>query len=294
MIRSMTGYGRAETSGPRQVLLVELKSVNHRHLDVSLKLPRAMSALEADARRLVQSAVQRGRVDVAVSVLPVEGAAPALVTLNLAQAREYAEIARKVADELNLVGGPTVGWVLEQPGVVSREAEPALADESVWPLFEDALTRALGDLVARREAEGLALRRELETLSAGLATHVDTMAERAPVAVARRTARLRERMQALLGETAIDEARIATEAAVWAEKTDIGEELARLRAHLGQLAGLLEAGGAVGRTLDFLIQEMNREANTVGAKADDLEISQAVIAVKSILEKLREQAQNIE
>jgi uncharacterized protein (TIGR00255 family) len=294
MIRSMTGYGRAETAGPRQTLLVEVKSVNHRHLDVSLKLPRALGSLEADARRLVQAAVQRGRVDVAVSILPVEGGAQTPVSLNLGQAREYAEIARRLADELNLVGGPTVAWLLEQPGVVSREAEPTLGDAHAWPLFEHALTRALGDLVARREAEGQVLRRELDGLSAGVGAHVDLIAERAPVTVERRTARLRDRLQTLLAGTTIDETRIATEVAVWAEKTDISEELTRLRAHLGQLGALLEEGGAVGRTLDFLIQEMNREANTIASKADDLDISQAVIAIKSILEKLREQAQNIE
>jgi uncharacterized protein (TIGR00255 family) len=294
MIRSMTGYGRAESAGARHAVAVEVKSVNHRHLDVALKLPRAMSGLEADARRLVQSAIQRGRVDVAVSVLPVEGSAPTPITLNLPQAREYAEIARHLADELNLVGGATVSWLLEQPGVLCREAEPALPDDRAWPLFEDALARGLADLVARREAEGLALRRELEALARGLGAHVDAIADRAPVAVERRTARLRERIQALVGGTGVDESRLATEVAVWAEKTDISEELARLRAHLGQFGGLLEAGGAVGRTLDFVIQEMNREANTIASKADDLEISQAVIAVKSLLEKLREQAQNIE
>ncbi len=294
MICSMTGYGRAEASGPRLALTVEVKSVNHRHLDVALKLPRAMSSLEPDARRLVQSTVQRGRVDVAVSLLPVEGSAATPLSVDLVQAREYAEVAQRLADELNLVGGPTVPWLLEQPGVITREAEPSLTPEEARPLFESALKQALGEMVARREAEGEALRRELGALSADLATQVDVIAERAPAAVARRTARLRERIQSLLGGAAIDEMRIATEVAVWAEKTDFSEETARLRAHLEQLRLLLAEGGSVGRTLDFVIQEMNREANTVGSKADDLEISQAVIAVKSILEKLREQVQNIE
>ncbi len=294
MIRSMTGYGRAEVSGPRLALLVECKSVNHRHLDVALKLPRAVASLELDARRLVQAQVQRGRVEIAVSLLPVEGGILNPLSVDLVQAREYVEIARRLADETNLVGGATVAWLLEQPGVISREAEPVLTAEEAWPLLERALTQALGELVARREAEGEALRRELLTLSAALTAQVDVIAERAPVAVARRAARLRERIQSLLGEATIDESRIATEVAVWAEKTDISEELARLGAHLNQLALLLREGGSVGRTLDFLFQEMNREVNTVGSKADDLEISQAVIAAKSTLEKLREQAQNIE
>jgi len=294
MIRSMTGYGRAEAAGPRLVLAVECKSVNHRHLDIALKLPRAMTSLEPDARRLIQSAIQRGRIDVSVSLLPVEGGSLNPLAVNLAQAREYVEVARRLADETNLVGGATVAWLLEQPGVITREAEPALTPEEAWPLLERALTQALGELAARRETEGEALRRDLLGLHAALGVQVDLIAERAPLAVARRAARLRERIQSLLGETVVDEARLATEVAVWAEKTDIAEELARLRAHLDQLALLLREGGMVGRTLDFLIQEMNREVNTVGSKADDLEISQTVIAAKSALEKLREQAQNIE
>jgi uncharacterized protein (TIGR00255 family) len=294
MIRSMTGYGRAEAAGPRLGLAVEVKSVNHRHLDVAVKLPRAIASLEMDARRLVQSAVQRGRVDVSVSLVPVEGQSLNPLTLNLAQAREYMAIARRLADETSLVGGATVAWLLDQPGVITRDGEPAITAEEAWPLLEQTVTRALGELVVRRETEGEVLRGELRAFHAALAAQVAVISARAPVAVERRSARLRERIEALRGEAPIDETRIATEVAVWAERTDISEELARLRAHLDQLAQLLDDGGPVGRTLDFLIQEINREVNTVGSKADDLEISQAVIATKSVLEKLREQTQNIE
>jgi uncharacterized protein (TIGR00255 family) len=294
MIRSMTGYGRAEAAGLRLTLSVECKSVNHRHLDVSLKLPRAITSLEADARRLVQSAVVRGRVEVSVVLNPVAGGALGTLSVNLGQAREYAEIARRLADDLGLGGGLTIDWLLAQPGVISREAEPTLAAEEGWPLLEQALRAALGELEIRRRTEGQALGQELLVLHAGLGGYVDVMAERAPAAVHRRTARLRERIHSLLGNAVVDEARIATEVAVWAEKTDITEELARLRAHLAEFAALLARGGTIGRTLDFLIQELNREVNTVGSKADDLEISQAVIAAKGALEKLREQAQNIE
>lgn len=294
MIRSMTGYGRAEAAGARAVVSVECRSVNHRHLDVSLKLPRVLTGFEPDARRLVQSAVQRGRVDVSVALAPVEGVVLNPFTVNLAQAREYSEAARRLADALELPDGPTLGWLIAQPDVLSREEQPALSAEEMWPLLERALTGALAELVSRRASEGRALARELETLGGGLAAHVETVAQRAPAAVARRASRLRERMQAMLGDAALDESRLAAEAAVWADKTDISEELARLRAHLAQLAALLAEGGPVGRTLDFLIQEIHREVNTVGSKADDLEISQAVIAAKSALEKMREQAQNIE
>lgn len=294
MIRSMTGYGRAEAAGARLALTVECKSVNHRHLDIALKLPRGFASLELDARRLVQSAAQRGRVDVSVSVGPIEGGTLNPLAINVPQAREYLEAGRAMAAALSLVGDPTVTWLLEQPGVLSREAEPSLGTEDAWALLEPALTSALAELVARREAEGEALGRELAGLCDALTAQVDLIAERAPVAVDRRASRLRERMQALLGDATVDEARVISEVAVWAEKTDISEELARLRAHLEQVARLLADGGTIGRTLDFMIQEMNREVNTVGSKADDLEISQAVIAAKSVLEKLREQVQNLE
>lgn len=294
MIRSMTGYGRAEAAGARTILSVECKSVNHRTLDVSLKLPRVLNGFESDARRLIQSTVQRGRVDVSVAVTAAEGAVLNPLSVNLAQAREYTEAARTLAEALDLADGPSLGWVMAQSGVLTREEQAPLAPDEAWPLLERALSAALAELLQRRETEGGALGQELAGLGAGLAGHVDTVARRAPAAVERRAARLRERMQAMLAGAEIDQARLATEVAVWADKTDVTEELVRLRAHLAQLTALLAGDGPVGRTLDFLIQEINREVNTIGSKADDLEISQAVIAAKSTLEKMREQAANLE
>jgi len=150
----MTGYGRSEASGSRLCLGIEVKSVNHRHLDVAIKLPRTLSALEADMRRLVQSAVQRGRIDVAVNLSPLPGRPLGSLSVDLALAREYADTARQLGDELGLVGGPTVTWLLEQPGIVQKEAEPPLAPEEAWPLLDGALRQALSELVKRREVEG--------------------------------------------------------------------------------------------------------------------------------------------
>jgi uncharacterized protein (TIGR00255 family) len=294
MIRSMTGYGRAEASGARTIVAVECKSVNHRHLDVSLKLPRLLAGFEPDARRLIQSAVQRGRVDVTVTVTAAEGLVLNPLTIDLAQAKEYADAARRLAEALDLADGPSLGWVIGQSGVLTREDQPSLSAEDAWPVLEKALSAALAEMVERRETEGAALTQELAGLGSVLAGYVDAAAQRAPVAVERRAARLRERMQAMLAGAALDPARLATEVAVWADKTDVSEELARLRAHLAQLATLLAGDGPVGRTLDFLIQEIHREVNTIGSKADDLEISQAIIAAKSTLEKMREQVQNLE
>jgi uncharacterized protein (TIGR00255 family) len=294
MIRSMTGYGRAEVAGSRLALSVECKSLNHRHLDIALRLPRALSALELDARRVIQGAVQRGRVEVSVGVAPIEGAPSADLTINMAQARAYVEMVRRTGDELKLGGVPTLQWLLEQPGVITREEQTPLSPEEGWPLLHDGLAKALGELRTRRDAEGAALDTELRALLAVMGEHVGMMAARGPAATERKQQRLRERVQALVGGAPLDETRLATEVAMWAEKSDITEELARLRAHMSEFARLLDEGGAVGRTLDFLLQEMNREVNTVGSKADDLELSQAAIAAKSTLEKLREQAQNIE
>lgn len=294
MIRSMTGYGRAEVSGPRLSASVECRSVNHRHLDIALKLPRALAVYEPDARRLVQAAVQRGRVDVSATLTSAGGGSLGTLAVNTAQAREYEAAARVLADELGLTSSLRIEWLLAQPGVLARDAEPMVAPEEGWSLVAQALEAALADLVARREAEGKALAQELGALHEMLEAGVALIAVRVPTAQARRATRLRERVQALLAEIPLDQGRLATEVAVLAERADITEELARLRVHLGELRARIDEGGTVGRPLDFLIQEINREVNTVGSKADDLEISQAVIAAKATLEKIREQVQNIE
>jgi uncharacterized protein (TIGR00255 family) len=297
MIRSMTGFGRAEVRGDTFVVLVEARSVNHRHLDVALRLPRALAALEIEARKLVAARVERGRIDATVVATPVAGQSTQRVITDLALAREYAARARALANELDdagLAGSITLQWLLERPGVVRLEdSEPAEASVP-WPLLEAALGRALDELVDRRTAEGERLAQELRSLHAELATIVDTMAARAPAAVTRREERLRDRLRALLAGAGVDEARILTEAAVWADKGDIAEELVRLRAHLAEWALVLDKGGPVGRPLDFLLQELGREVNTVASKADDLELSQAALAGKGVLEKMREQVQNLE
>ena len=294
MVRSMTGFGRSEVSGDSIAVTVEARSVNHRHLDVALRLPRSLASLELDARRLIQGRLERGRIDIAVQVTPLGGIATQRVQVDADLAREYVTRAQALARELGLSAGPTLDWLLERSGVMRLEdAEPA-GPSAPWPLLAQALGQALDELVARRTAEGERLVDALRNLHAELTTTVQAMAARAPAASARREQRLRERLRSLLAETTIDESRIVTEAAIWADKTDVTEELARLRAHLAEFALGLEKGGPVGRALDFLIQELNREINTIGSKADDLELSQAALAAKSVLEKIREQVQNLE
>jgi len=296
MIRSMTGFGRAEVRGDTLVVTVEARSVNHRHLDVALRLPRALGSLEMEARRVITARLERGRVDVAVQVATVAESAQRVVA-DLALAREYVARARALGAELadlGVAGAVTLEWLLQRPGVIRVEdSEPS--DAAVpWPVVEQALTRAIDELVERRTAEGERLAQDLRGFRGELASIVETMAARAPAGVARREERLRERLRGLLGAAGLDESRILTEAAAWADKADIAEELTRLRAHLAELALVLDKGGPVGRTLDFLLQELGREVNTVASKADDLELSQAALAGKGVLEKMREQVQNLE
>jgi uncharacterized protein (TIGR00255 family) len=294
MVRSMTGFGRAEVTGESIAVTVEARSVNHRHLDVGVRLPRTLAALELDVRRLVQARLERGRVDVTVQVTPLSGSAAQRVQVDTGLAREYIARAQALAIELGVAPAPPLQWLLERPGVIRLEDAEPVEPSAPWPLLERALTEALDELVERRTAEGERLVEALRTLHADLGTTVDSMASRAPVSSARREQRLRERLRGLLADSVIDETRILTEAAIWAEKSDVTEELARLRAHLAEFNLALEKGGPVGRALDFLIQELNREVNTVGSKADDLELSQSALAAKGVLEKIREQVQNLE
>ncbi|MBI4634752.1 MAG: YicC family protein [Candidatus Rokubacteria bacterium] len=290
----MTGFGRAEASGGTFVIAVEVRSVNHRHLDIALRLPRALASLEPDARRLIQGRLERGRVDVTAQLAPAQGQPAQRVRVDASLAREWMANARLAARELGLGEDVTLPWVLERPGVVRVEdAEPEDA-AAAWPVLADALARALDQLTAQRATEGELLASQLRALQGDLQATVELITTRAPAAAARREARLRERLRTLLSDVAIDQSRILTEVAVWADKTDVTEEVGRLRAHLDQLTLMLLKGGPVGRPLDFLLQELNREINTIASKADDLELTQAAVAAKGTLEKVREQVQNLE
>jgi len=290
----MTGFGRAEVSAGPIAITVEARSLNHRHLDVTFRLPRALAGLEMDARRVVQARLERGHVEIAVQLSPAAGASGQQVSVDQALAAEYLALARQLGAAIGVYGEVTLAWVLERPGVVRLEEADAPTPDTAWPVLSDALSRALDELVAQRAAEGQTLAAELQGLTTELRAQVDLVEARVPSAVTRREERLRERIRALLGEASIDEGRILGEVAIWADKTDVREELTRLRAHLEQFASVLDKGGAVGRPLDFLIQELNREVNTIASKADDLEVSQAALAAKGLIEKMREQVQNLE
>jgi uncharacterized protein (TIGR00255 family) len=290
----MTGFGRAEASTDLCTISVEARSVNHRHLDVALRLPRALASAEPRVRRVLAQRLERGRIDLTVQLGPGVGGSLPRIVVDEALAREYVERARSLAADIGVTADVSLTWVLERTGVVRLEEAELPEADALWPTLEAALARALDALIEQRATEGAAMGAELRALHAELTSSVDAMTARAPAGAARREERLRERIKALLDGVGVDEGRIVTEVAMWAEKSDVAEELARLRAHLDQLASTLDKGGPMGRSLDFLLQELNREVNTVASKADDLELSQVALTAKGVLEKMREQVQNLE
>ena len=287
----MTGYGRAELSTAEMAVTVEARSSNHRFLEVSLKLPREFASLEPEARRWIQSRFHRGRFDVMVSAKRL-GGAEARLRVDLPIAKTYVARLRELVGELGLPDDVTLPMVLQCPGVLALEEEAF--PEEAGSLLRAALDHALGGLQAMRQTEG-------EMLHADLMRHLLTLEEsgeliekRLPELLQHYQERLRSRIKELTEGLSMSEERLAMEVALLAEKSDVAEELLRLRSHLAQFREQLGSGGPVGRSLDFLIQEMHREVNTIGSKASDLEITRLVLVAKGELEKLREQVQNVE
>lgn len=289
-MKSMTGFGRAEASTGSVTLVVEMKSVNNRFRDVQLRLPREYAVLEPRAQNLLREAIHRGRLDVTVRRSSSDGASRIVPDLGLVE--QYRRAAAEVAHRLQTDATLPLAFVLAQPGVLTAaDAEPdALAE---WDLLETALLGAAEDLDRMRTIEGEALRTDLKRhLSEARATR-EAIAAHAEGIADRLRARLEDRLQRLLSDR-VDPQRLAQEAAVLADKADISEELARFASHCEQLHDALDAAEPVGRRLDFLLQEMNREANTIGSKAAEHAISARVVDLKTTLERLREQAQNVE
>jgi uncharacterized protein (TIGR00255 family) len=293
LVASMTGYGRGEARGARTALVVEARSLNHRFLETSLKLPRGLGALEPELRRLIQGRIARGRVDVTVSSRRLAGPAAAVRT-DVALGLEYVRSARALAEAAGVAFALGAGDLLRLPGVVTLDEEAEEDDDERAVLLKTAAADALEELVRMRQTEGAALAQELGGRVAALAAWVDAARVLLPAALARVHARLRERVQAVLGEAPVDPARLAQEVATWAARSDVAEELARLASHVGQLEQLLADGGPIGRQLDFLAQELHREVNTIASKADDAELVARTLEARTLIERIREQVQNIE
>ena len=292
MIRSMTGFGRGESSGDFGRFIVEVKSVNHRFSEVVIRMPRGLSPLEERVRKAVQGSVSRGRVDVFVSREGGEAQRRSLkVDKDLAVA--YYNALKELQETLSLAGDTTLDVISRLPDVFTLEQVEEEA-ESLWPALSQALDEALASLVGMREREGQALKQDLVHRIGRIGQLVKDVEVRAPLVVADYRERLTRRLEEILPAGILDAGRLAMEVALFGERSDITEELKRLGSHLTQLDTTLEAGDAVGRKFDFLLQEVNREVNTIGSKANDLTVTGAVVEMKSELEKIREQVQNIE
>jgi uncharacterized protein (TIGR00255 family) len=292
LLASMTGYGRGEARGARIAVVAEARSVNHRFFETSLKLPRGLTSHEPDLRRLVQGRVARGRVDVTVTVRRTPAAQPGIKT-DVALGLAYVRGARQLGESAGLASELSVGDLLRLPGVVTAEDSEEDDGEGAV-LLKSAASEALDELCRMRQTEGAALARDLGTHLEALALWVRGVERLLPAALERIQTRLRDRVQAILGETPVDPGRLAQEVATWAARSDVAEELARLGSHLAQFRGLLVGGGAVGRPLDFLAQELHREVNTIASKADDAELVARVLEARTLVERIREQVQNVE
>ena len=292
MIRSMTGYGRGEQVLHDRTITVELRAVNNRYLDCSVKLPRLYVFAEEAIKAQVQKSVGRGKVDV---FLTIDSAAAdkVSVTLNKPVADGYYTALTQMRDAYGLRDDISVSLLSRFPDVFLVEKEQGDAEEIVADISQ-VLAQALEEFNAMRTREGGKLEEDIRSRAVTIGNLTSLVEERSPGIVADYRARLETKMAEVLQNTQIDESRILTEAAIFADKVAVDEETVRLRSHLDQLSHMLDQGGAIGRKLDFLIQEFNREANTIGSKCNDIETARHVVDIKAEIEKIREQVQNIE
>ena len=292
VVKSMTGYGRAVETVNGREFTVELRSVNNRYLDCNVKLPRMLSFAEDAVKQTVKNTISRGKVDVFITV-HVEGAADVKVTLNTAMVEGYLSAMRQMVETYGVQDDISVSAVSRMPDVFMVE-KPEVDEEQLLADLMCVVTKALDSYDAMRAAEGKALENDLRSRGntiLGLVAQVE--AGNSQTVIDYRT-RLYNKLKEVLANTAIDENRILTEAAIFADKVCVDEETVRLRSHLEQMNTRLTTGGAIGRKLDFLLQEMNRESNTIGSKCTDVKLARIVVDIKAELEKIREQTQNIE
>ena len=292
MIKSMTGFGRSEVQNGSKKYTVEIKSVNHRYLDVNIRMPKKLNALETSIRSLLKTYAARGKVDIFISYEDTE-LSQMSVKYNPLLAKEYLTCMRQMAAEFNLTDDVRVTSLARFPEVFTMEEIPEDAD-ALWAGLKEALEEAFSQFVDTRAAEGENLKKDILSKLDKLETLAASVEERSPQIVAEYTEKLNEKMKELLSDTQIEESRIAAEVILFADKICTDEEVVRLKSHIKHMRTALEEPDGVGRKLDFIAQEMNREANTILSKANDVEVSDYAIALKTEIEKIREQIQNIE
>ncbi|HEX9777089.1 MAG TPA: YicC/YloC family endoribonuclease [Geopsychrobacteraceae bacterium] len=291
MIRSMTGYGRGRAQVGEIAFSVEIRAVNHRYGDINIKAPRLLLPYEGEIKKQVGAALKRGKIDVFVSQEPTAAAAT-LPVLNKPVARAYLQAFKEIQQEYNLSNGASLELLVAQKDVLVLQ-ESSFDEEQLRQCLKQALCDALGALVLMRDREGEATRIDISERLAQMAQLLEQIEARAPRVPIEWQQKLQERL-ARYGEEGADPQRIAQEIALFADRCDISEEVVRFKSHLEQFADLLDAGEPVGRQMDFLIQELNRETNTMGSKSNDAVLTRQVVTIKAELEKIREQVQNIE
>ena len=292
MIRSMTGFGRAQQTIGGRDILVEVKSVNHRYFEFSCRVPRAYGYLENRLKTYLQGKISRGKVDVGVSILTLEGQ-DAEVETNFELAKGYVSALRELGERLDVKDDLGLS-ALARFGDIFAVRKVAEDEERVWADVCQVLDEAAGRFVAMREVEGENMKADVLGRLDHILAQVEKVEARSPQTVEEYRTRLYTKLKEVLASTQIDEQRILTEAAIFAEKVAVAEETVRLRSHIDQFRQILALDEPVGRKLDFLVQELNREANTIGSKAQDVQIARIVVDIKSEIEKIREQIQNME
>lgn len=292
MIKSMTGFGRCEVTERQWKMAVEIKAVNHRYMDVSVKIPKKLSIFESAIRTVLKEYIERGKIDVFVSYEDLSQSGSCL-KYNEQLAGTYLTYLRRMAETFELEYDIRVSTLSRYPDVFTMEEEDT-DEKELWSVLEQAVRGACERFVDARAAEGERLREDLLAKLTQMRGYVDYIEERSPQIIAEYRSRLQTKIQDLLEDAQIDESRIATEVTLFADKICVDEEMVRLRSHIDGMRDVLTAGGSVGRKLDFIAQEMNREANTILSKSSDLSVSDMGINLKTEIEKVREQIQNIE
>lgn len=292
MIKSMTGFGRCEVAENNRKFTVEMKAVNHRYLDVNIKMPKSLNFFESAIRSELKNYIARGKVDVFITYEDLSENT-STVRYNKELAEEYLTYLRQMAADFGLDDDIRVSTLSKYPEVFTME-EAGVDEEELWKELKKAVDGAAKMFVESRITEGEHLKDDLLEKLDGMLKLVDFIAERSPQIVTEYRRRLEEKVKELLGDNTVDESRLLTEVTIFAEKVCVDEEIVRLRSHIETTKNALLEGGSIGRKLDFIAQEMNREANTTLSKANDLEISNCAIELKTEIEKVREQIQNIE
>lgn len=292
MLSSMTGFGYAVYEDAERKVRCEARSVNHRYLDIVIRLPRPYMALEERVRRVASERVMRGRLEIFVSVEEFTGKRRTM-SLDTDLLRSYMDAIQEARQIADLEGRLSVDTLVNLPDII-RVTEEEVDVEAVWPSFEVALQGTLDKLVEMRRSEGKRLTHDISGRIQWIDGALQQIAQRSPEVVQLYHQRLQRRVAEWQSDVSIDPDRIAAEVALFAERADISEEIVRARSHVQEFLASCQSGSAVGRKLDFLLQELHREINTIGSKANDSEISSYVVAVKSEIEKIREQVQNVE